>query len=280
MFSRMPLKERIAQAVFRLETQLNRLEQAANRLHQRDREMFERCIGAKAQGDMAHAIIYANECAEIRKMHKIVLSSQLALERVVLRLKTIEEVGDILIHLGPVLSIMKETKGKLTGIIPEVSRELEEIGEFLNGTLNEVGLAPDVKTNVEASSQEAKKILEEASTIAEEKLKELYPDLPIPPSEPETGSLEAESLAETGGEAELEQPEAEPAKPIEQVQIKPLKAEPPLEEVKEKLYEYLKAHRGELALTECCRELNVSKETVNKALELLAQEGKIRLQQA
>ena len=58
MFSRTPLKERIAQAIYRLETQLSKLEQTASKLHQRDREMFERCIGAKASGDIAHAAIY------------------------------------------------------------------------------------------------------------------------------------------------------------------------------------------------------------------------------
>ncbi|MHC1586865.1 MAG: Snf7 family protein [Candidatus Hecatellaceae archaeon] len=263
MFSRMPLKERIAQAVFRLETQLSRLEQTASRLHQRDREMFERCIGAKAQGDIAHAIIYANECAEIRKMAKIVYSSQLALERAVLRLKTIEEIGDVLVHLGPVLSIMKETKGKLTGVIPEVSRELEEISEFLNGTLDEVGLTPDVQPSVEASSQEAKRILDEAAAIAEEKVKEIYPDLPVPPTE-EAAKMEAEALPE--GEAEAETQE-----------IPPIKLQPTPEEVKERLYEYLKTHGGELALAKCCKELNVSRDLLNQALELLEQEGRIKL---
>ncbi|HID18472.1 TPA: hypothetical protein EYP27_02915 [Candidatus Bathyarchaeota archaeon] len=268
LFSRMPLKERIAQAIFRFETQLSKLEQTASRLHQRDREMFERCIGAKAQGDIAHAIIYANECAEIRKMAKIVLSSQLALERVALRLKTIEEVGDILTHLGPVLSIVKETKGKLTTVIPEVSHELEEITEFLNGTVAEAGLTPEIDTNFETSSEEAKRVLEEASAIAEQKLKEIYPDLPIPPEgEAEAMKpLEAEALTEAGEVETLKTPE-----------IKGSPA-PSLDEAKEMLYTYLKQHKGELAFPQCCKELNLPRETVDEALKLLQQEGKIRLQ--
>ncbi|RLI25477.1 MAG: hypothetical protein DRO52_03955 [Candidatus Hecatellales archaeon] len=264
MFSRIPLKERIAQAIYRLETQLAKLEQTASRLHQRDKEMFERCIGAEAQGDLAHAVIYANECAEIRKMAKIVLSSQLALEKVILRLKTIEEVGDILTHLGPVLSIVKETKSKLTGVIPEVSHELEEITEYLNGTVAEAGLTPEMTPNVEASSEEAKRVLEEASAIAEQKVKEIYPTLPVPPTgetpEASEGQLEAEVLPEAKAEV-ASSPTPSPA------------------EVKEKLYEYLKQHGGVLTLAECCRELNVPEETVNEALELLQQEGRIRLQQ-
>jgi len=269
LFSRMPLKERIAQAIFRFETQLSRLEQTASRLQQRDREMFERCIGARAQGDVAHAVIYANECAEIRKMAKIVLSSQLALERVVLRLKTIEEVGDILTHLGPVLSIVKETKGKLTSVIPEVSSELEEITEFLNGTAEEAGLTPEINTNFEASSEEAKRVLEEASAIAEQKLKETYPDLPVPPEE------EAETVKPPEAEALTEAGEAELPAETPEVESPPA---PSPEEVKEMLYAYLKQHGGELTLPQCCQELNVPREVVSEALELLQQEGKIKLQ--
>jgi hypothetical protein len=196
-------------------------------------------------------------------MAKIVLSSQLALERVTLRLKTIEEVGDILTHLGPVLSIVKETKGKLTTVIPEVSHELERITEFLNGTAAEAGITPEIDTNFEASSEEAKRVLEEASAIAEQKLKEIYPDLPIPPEA--VKPLEAEAL--TAGEAET--PKASEAGDL------PV---PSPDEAKEMLYTYLKQHRGELVLPQCCKELNLPEETVDEALRLLQQEGKIRLQ--
>jgi division protein CdvB (Snf7/Vps24/ESCRT-III family) len=264
VFSRTPLKERIAQAIFRIETQLSKLEQTASKLHQRDREMFERCIGAKASGDLAHAAIYANECAEIRKMAKIVLSSQLALERAVLRLKTIEEIGDALTHLGPILSIMKETKSKLTGIIPEVSHELEEIGEFLNSTVSEAGSAPKVDLNITASSTEAKRILDEATAIAEQKLNEIYPELPVPP-EAEKASVQPEPVAEAEGIGEVE---VKPSTPIA----------PAPEEIKESLYKYLKNCRGELNPEKCCSELGISKEILDEALNLLQQEGKIKLQ--
>ena len=85
--------------MYRLNSQLEKLEQKSARLEQRDREIFERCIGANVAKDYAHAAIYANECSEIRMMAKIVISAELALERVLLRLQTVEEVVDVLLYL-------------------------------------------------------------------------------------------------------------------------------------------------------------------------------------
>src|SRR5437870_3500395 len=116
-----PLKERVDQALYRLATQKEKLEHMSSRLQQRDKEMFQRCIGAQLSKDSAHAALYANECAEIRKMAHITLSSELALERVVLRLQTIEEFGDIMAQIAPVIGVVRETRGRIAGVILEES---------------------------------------------------------------------------------------------------------------------------------------------------------------
>jgi len=114
------LKERIAQALFRLGSQKEKLEHMSARLQQRDKEMFQRCIGAQLSKDTAHAALYANECAEIRKMAHLTLSSELALERVILRMQTVEEFGDIMAQIAPVIGVVRETRGRIAGVIPEV----------------------------------------------------------------------------------------------------------------------------------------------------------------
>src|SRR5437667_12708711 len=88
-----PLKERVDQALYRLATQKEKLEHMSSRLQQRDKEMFHRCIGAQLSKDSALAALYANECAESRKMDDITPSGQLALERVLLRHHNREEFG-------------------------------------------------------------------------------------------------------------------------------------------------------------------------------------------
>src|SRR2546422_1059065 len=124
-----PLKERIEQALFRLNTQKAKLEQTSMRLQQRDKEMFQRTVGAELSKDGSHARLYANECAEIRKMAHIVLSSELALERVILRLQTIEEFGDIMTQIAPVIGIVRETRGRIAGVIPAVAVAVSEAGD-------------------------------------------------------------------------------------------------------------------------------------------------------
>ncbi len=174
-----PMKERIDQAKFRLQAQYDKLEQTYAHIQQRDKDLFQRCVGAQLSNDSAHARIYANECAEIRKIAKVVLGSELALERVILRLETVREFGAIWADIAPVLDIVKDTKSKIAGIVPQVASELDEVNNLLEEMTTEEGVDGLSSTSpTEATDAEAKKILEETGVIAEEKLKEHFPELP------------------------------------------------------------------------------------------------------
>lgn len=267
-FSKPPLKEKILHVIYRLQTQLSKLDETSAKLHQRDREMFERCVGAKAAGDEARAAIYANECVEIRKMAKIITFSQLAIEKAILRLQTIEDVGDLLVQMAPIVGIIKETKGKIKGIIPEVAYELEEINRILDNTLTETGKVFPEETPIEIVTSEAKKVLEEASTLAEQKINEKYPKLPLPPeTTPQTLEEPVKTLTETTATSASK-------KTI-------VKETPPsIEKIKEKVLDYLKQHKGELSLNKCALTLNVTVEDVKKALNKLENERKIVIQKS
>jgi division protein CdvB (Snf7/Vps24/ESCRT-III family) len=143
-----------------------------------DREMFDKCIKAQMQHDNARAAMYANESAELRKMAKITLHSQLALEQVALRLETIREFGDVAAMMAPVASVVRAIHKQIAGVIPEVGFELGEIGEMLNGMVMEAGEATGTGYDFEASNEEAQKILTEAGAIAEQRMKERFPELP------------------------------------------------------------------------------------------------------
>ena len=175
-----PMKERIEQAKFKLQAQYDKLEQTYAHIQQRDKDLFQRCVGAQLSNDSSHARIYANECAEIRKIAKVVLGSELALERVILRLETVREFGAIWADIAPVLDIVKDTKSKIAGIVPQVASELDEVNNLLEEMTMDEGVGEVTSTSpTEATDAEAKKILEETGVIAEEKLKEHFPELPI-----------------------------------------------------------------------------------------------------
>lgn len=175
-----PLKERISQVIYRLRVQQNRLEGANLKTQQHDKALFDKCVQAQMSKDSARSTMYANEIAEIRKMAKITLRSELALEQVVLRLETIQEFGDVAATMGPIAGVVSAIKNQVQGVIPQVGYELGEISEALNGVVIEVGEATGQSYDFEASGTEAQKILTEANTVADTRMHEKFPELPSP----------------------------------------------------------------------------------------------------
>lgn len=175
---RISLKEQLSSAIYRLKVQQNKLEGAAMRMQQHDRDIFNKCVNAQISHDVARAAMYANECAEVRKMAKVTLQCQLALEQVSLRLETIEQFGGIAKMMAPVAAVVHSIKNQISGVIPEVGFELNEIGETLNSVVVEAGEATGTTYDMDASSEEAHRILSEASAIAEQHMKERFPELP------------------------------------------------------------------------------------------------------
>lgn len=172
------VKEQVASAIYRLNIQKNKLESAATRMQQHDKDIFAKCVSSQVNHDTARAMMYANECAEVRKMAKVTLQCQMALEQVSLRLETIEEFGDIAKMMAPVASVVHSIKNQISGVIPEVGFELGQIGEVLSGVVDEVGEVSGASYDVNASGEEAQRILGEAGTIAEQHMKDRFPELP------------------------------------------------------------------------------------------------------
>ena len=66
----------------------------------------------------------------------------------------------------------------MAGVIPEVSMELGMIGQTLDSLVLEVGEATGTSAYTVASGEDAEKILMEAGTIAEQRVREGFPELP------------------------------------------------------------------------------------------------------
>ncbi len=140
--------------------------------------LFRKVTNAVMAKDTTRAHIYANESAEVRKMCEIIMRSQFAIEQVSLRLETVGEFGDIAVEMAPIAKVISSIRGPLTGVVPEVSYTLGEIGGTLNDLVMEAGGATSVPWNVSYSGAEAEKILSEANAIAEQKMKDKFPTLP------------------------------------------------------------------------------------------------------
>lgn len=173
-----PLRERLSFTVYKLRNQERQLDQAYQRMQNHYSELFRKCTNAVLSKDAARASMYANECAEIKKMSQTILRSQFAIEQLALRLETVQEFGDVMAEMGPVAGVINVIKGPLAGVLPQVSMQLGEVGDSLNDLVMESGGATDASWNVMSSGEESEKILSEANIIAEQKIKDTFPTLP------------------------------------------------------------------------------------------------------
>ena len=173
-----PLKQRVNECLYKLKVQQHKLERTSYQMQQRDQGLYGKCVLATQSKNTQLASMYANECAELRKMAKIVLHCEMALETVTLRLQTIRDFGEIAYTMRPVAHVVGVLKSQLEGVLPEVSMELAEVNETLEGMVIEVGDMTETSVDMSASSGEAQQILQEANTVAEQKMKERFPELP------------------------------------------------------------------------------------------------------
>jgi division protein CdvB (Snf7/Vps24/ESCRT-III family) len=173
-----PLKSRLDYAVRRLELQIKKLDQASERFSQKDRSLFAKIVDSYAKHDTPHANIYANELAEVRKMEKLVMNARLALDQVVLRMKTVTEFGDLVCTLGPCISVLRSINVGLCGVLPEAENELGDISNMLSGLMFDCGTSSGMSLNFNSVNEDASKILSEAAAVAEQKLSANFPDLP------------------------------------------------------------------------------------------------------
>jgi division protein CdvB (Snf7/Vps24/ESCRT-III family) len=173
-----PLKPRLDFAIRRLELQIHKLDQSSERFSQKDRALFTKIVDSYAKHDTAHANVYANELAEVRKMEKLVMNARLALDQVLLRLQTVTEFGDLVSTLGPAIGVLRSISAGLVGVLPEAENELGEIGNMLSGLMFDIGQSSGLSINFNSVNEDAAKILAEAATVAEQKISANLPDLP------------------------------------------------------------------------------------------------------
>lgn len=173
-----PLKPRLDVAVKRIEGQIQRLDQASNRFNERDKSTFNQVIDAYSKHDGSRAGVYANELAEIRKMEKLTMQARLALDQIVLRLKTVTELGDVAATLVPVIGVIRDIRNGMSTVSPQIASGLGEIGNILSGIVLDAGAVTGMTINFESMSEDSQKILEEAAVVAEQKMKDTFPELP------------------------------------------------------------------------------------------------------
>jgi division protein CdvB (Snf7/Vps24/ESCRT-III family) len=174
-----PLKPRLDYAVRGMKLQIQKLDKAADRFSERDKSIFARIVQSYSKHDMARANVFANELAEIRKMEKMIIHARLALEQIVLRLSTVSELGDVVSTLAPAVGVLRSVRNGMSKVFPEAERELGSIGNLLSGIIMDAGHNSGLNIDFNTATEDAQNILNEAATVAEQKVKDKFPELPM-----------------------------------------------------------------------------------------------------
>lgn len=177
--SPVPLKPKIEDAQKKLQLQISKLDGISNKMHEKDNLIFKRIVYAMQNHDSQYAKVLSNELSQIRKMDKMVCSAKLAMEQIQLRLNTITELGDVVVTLSPAMSVIKGIQGGLSSMMPEADQSFGQISDLLSNIMNDSSQIPNTEiSGTGMISEDSMKILEEASMVVEQSMKDKFPDLP------------------------------------------------------------------------------------------------------
>lgn len=249
-------KENMNIAIYHLKASSDKLRRNSSALKRKNQRLFQKCIDYKLNDKLERATLYANECAELRRLAQLVLSSELALEQAIVRLETINELSDVMGSVLPIIGIVENTKDRLVSVIPSVSERLGEVTQMIQSSIVEMGSTPHLSSPQSNLPFEAKKILEQANSVAGERIRDKFPELPTELSATPSPTIKIPiALTATGESVSLSSPS-----------------------VKSSVYNYIKDRKGELSVLQCASHLGVIPTAVEQAILQLQDEGKILLE--
>ena len=244
-------------------------------------------MGALKKNNKEKAAMCATEIAEVRKLVKFLYNVQLAIERVILRLETIRELGDIVADLKPALRLLQGVSQELFQVLPDVSSELNTVNETIQQTLHATKISADeTLIPVGKKTEAGEEILKEVSCFIEQKLSETLPEPPATsPLKEKTPIKELVALTASSsqvfGHKTIEETGMESSKTLFSYKKSEIKEfsltveKPCLEDV---LLEYVRKTNGEIDLSRCSNDLKTSNEEIERALENLGTKGKIKIE--
>jgi len=173
-----PIRRQIVNTLIRLNVQKNRLSHSRAELEVMAGNIYNWIIEAKVKGDWERFKMYINEYVEVKKICKLMVKIELVLEAALLRLETVKSFSDVAIAVIPLQTLLDTLKSEFIDSIPKLSIKLSEVFENIKSVMIEISETSSSLYR-EAIMNEAEKILREASIVADQKVKEKLPEIPI-----------------------------------------------------------------------------------------------------
>ncbi len=174
-----PLKPRIELAKNKIQAQNQKLETILEKLRGKEKSLFNQVVSALQRHDTQHGKMLSNEIAQVRKTTKMISQLKMALEQIQLRLESTIDLGDVMVAIGPAMGALTRVRSGLSGVMPEVDRELGEINGVFSDIMMSAGSMSNTSFAFDASGEEVDKILAEAGAVAEQRMTDSFPDVPL-----------------------------------------------------------------------------------------------------
>ena len=188
-----PLKPRLDAVQKKIQAQIARLEELYSALKSKDEDAFRKLVASIKESNTQYSTVLSADLARARQMSRVVFLSRIALEKLAAKLSSVTDFGDLVIVLSPAMAVVKNLRSSLTPQVPEMEVELGIISELLSGILVDAGQVGGYTINFETANEEAVRLIDEASLVVEQKMKEEFPGIPdlptIVPSSSTTNQL-------------------------------------------------------------------------------------------
>jgi len=289
----------------------NRLDEVKRRLDERYGELAGRALRSLESGDRQRALMYAGELLNVRNLYKIADASQLAIEKVIERLKTLDVVNDMR-ALGAVTQMLNQIRGKLETVMPDLATMVDRVISGVNSLTSATEARGFVGQPIVIESKEVQEILEEIERKADERTRASLRPLPRQLEE----IVEMIQSVERRSQGQLQRtPSGEEVasriidRPVEAI---PTAYQPPVSSIQPaihqsissdiqksvgaqiimipalnyrermimtKVYEYIVLHGGFIDVEDCAKRLGVTRDEVRKALKQLEVYGLIKIEE-
>jgi len=177
--SQKPLKPTMESAKNRLGIQTQKLDTLLEKLKSKDRALFNQIVTHLQNHDSQQSKMLSNELSQVRRTIKTISQLKMSLEQVRMRLESTIDIGDALTALKPAVGTLSKVKTGLSGLMPNVDVELGEINDVFSDIMVNANSTSDIGLALNPSGGDVTNILAEASMVAEQRVTDNFPDVPM-----------------------------------------------------------------------------------------------------
>lgn len=162
------LKPKVDNMMRILDLHSSKLKMTRDKFQKKEAIIFNQIVECNSRRDTLTANVLANELAQMRKITAMISYYYMIVEKALLRIETVNNMGDLTVALSPMFKTVKKMKGSLSNIVPETNAELNQLGDLMSEIVDEDRLTADEPAKFEIRDELAEQILSEASLVADQ----------------------------------------------------------------------------------------------------------------